>query len=116
MTLNLQLIKGEEVLLDKKEIPYEKKEENIIFELEDMIHTINLSTKEFTRENDEYSFFLDIENEKCEITLKKEQYYLQVSVEYANLLKNKNIIHLSYFIETDDTKTELIICLEGDEK
>ena len=115
MNLNLQLKKGEEIILNQKDLPYEKKDNNIIFNLDNMRHTINLDTKEFIRANDEYEFFLDIENEKCEITLKKEQYYLQVHVEYANLLKNKNVIELTYFIETDDTATELTLWLEGEE-
>ncbi len=112
--LNLKLIKGEKIVLEKENIDYEKEENNIIFHLEDMVHTLNLETKEFTRENEEYSFFLDIENEKCEITLKKEQYYLQVLVEYATLLKNKNVYELSYFIETDDCCTKFILELEED--
>lgn len=116
MKLNLQLKKGEEIVLQQNNIPYEQKENNITFMLEDMIHTINLETLEFTRENEEYAFFLDIENKKCEITLKKEQYYLQVEVEYANLLKNKNVIKLSYFIETDDTANELTLHLEGEDQ
>ena len=62
-----------------------------------------------------YSFLLDIENEKSEINLKKEQYNLQVLVEYANLLKNKNDIQLSYFIETDDHENVLKIELIGEE-
>ena len=41
---------------------------------------------------------------------------MNVEVEYANLLKNKNLINLTYFIETDDEKTELIIELEGEEE
>ncbi len=114
MIRNLKLIKGEEAVLEKENVPYEKKENSIIFELEGMTHTLNFETKEFTRENEEYAFFLDIENEKCEITLKKEQYYLNVLVEYANLLKNKNIYDLSYFIETDDLSTKLILELEED--
>lgn len=112
--MNIILKKGEEVVLEKKNIPYEKKENSIVFPLEDMVHTLNLETKEFIRENEEYAFFLDIENKNCEITLKKEKYYLQVQVEYANLLENKNEINLTYFIETDDSATELILELEGE--
>ena len=47
--------------------------------------------------------------------MKKEQYNLQVLVEYANLLKNKNDIQLSYFIETDDHENVLKIELIGEE-
>ncbi len=115
MLLNLKLYKGEEIVLEKKDIFYKNENDIITFNLEDMEHTINLTTKEFTRENNEYSFFMDIAEKKCEITLKKEQYYLQVEVEYANLLRNKNLINLSYLIETDDEKTELILELEGEE-
>ena len=93
-------------------------ENNILsFQLNDMNHSVNLQTKEFLRENDEYAFLLDIENQKSQITLKKEQYNLQVLVEYANLLTNKNEIQLSYFIETDDHENVLTIELEeGREK
>jgi len=114
MKCNLKLKKGEEIILEKESLPYEKKENILTFQIEDMTHTLNLETKEFIRENEEYSFFLDIENKNCEITLKKEQYYLQVQVEYANLLENKNEIDLTYFIETDDEKTELLMELEGE--
>ena len=80
--------------------------------MEDMEHTVNLKNKQFIRENEEYSFLLDMENQKSQITLKKENYTLQVLVEYANLLKNKNEIQLSYFIETDDHENVLKIKLE----
>lgn len=114
MKLNLILKKKEKTIFSSKEVSYTEKEEIITFQIEDMTHIINLKNKEFTRENDEYAFFLDIEKENCEITLKKEQYYLQVPVEYATLLKNKNVIEINYFIETDDEDTLLIIELESE--
>jgi len=116
MKLNLVLKKGEEILLQKNAISYNKHLEEITFQLDEMEHRINLETKEFIRENQEYSFFLDIENKNCEITLKKEDYHLQVQVEYANLVKNKNKIILTYFIETDDNAIELTLDLEGEEQ
>ena len=85
------------------------------FTVKDMTHTLDFKNNTFLRENDDYSFLLDIENEKSEINLKKEQYNLQVLVEYANLLKNKNDIQLSYFIETDDHENVLKIELIGEE-
>lgn len=112
--MNIKLKKGDKIVLEKEQIPYKIKEEIITFLLDDMKHSLNLKTEEFTRENEEYSFFLDTLNKNCEITLKKEQYYLQVGVEYATLLKNKNVIELTYFIETDDEKTTLLLELEGE--
>jgi len=115
LNLHLKLIKQGEVILEKSNIPYQKQENIYKFQFDDMDHIINLDPLEFTRENDEYSFFLNIENKKCEIYLKKEQYYLNVLVEYATLLKNKNVIDLTYYIETDDSETRLLIELESEE-
>ena len=112
--MKITLKKAGKIVLEKKDVSYTFKNEMLNFQLEDMTHSLNTLTKEFTRENDEYSFFLDIENKNCEITLKKEQYYLQVKVEYAILLENKNIYEITYLLETDDEETKLIIELEGE--
>ncbi len=112
--MKLKLLKGTKTILEKDHVPYTFKYNILTFQIENMEHTLNLETQEFTRENEEYAFFLNILDENCEITLKKEQYYLQVLVEYANLLKNKNILELSYYIETEDSEIKLIIELEGE--
>ncbi len=112
MELKCKLIKKGEVIEER--IPYYLNNNVLIFEWQNMLHKIDLEKKEFTRENDEYAFFLDFAKKQCEITLKKEKYYLQVQVEYANLLKEKNVIDLKYFIETDDDETEVYIELEGE--
>lgn len=111
----ITLINGENVVMNKENIKAVIEDEILYFTLDDMSHTLNFKNKTFLRENDDYSFLLDIENKKSEIKLKKEQYNLQVLVEYANLLKNKNDIELSYFIETDDHENVLKIELIGEE-
>ena len=115
--LKVSLNNGEKEVLNHKNIKAQLEEDILKFKMEDMEHTLDLKSKQFIRENEEYSFLLDIENQKSQITLKKEQYNLQVLVEYANLLTNKNEIQLSYFIETDDHENVLTIELEeGREK
>lgn len=104
----LTLYKGEEVVLNQK-IKVDKNNNLLKFNLEDCITTIDLESKLFTRENEEYIFLLDIQKEKCEIKLKKEDYLLQVNVEYAILLKNQNELKLNYLIETDDNPMSLVI-------
>lgn len=110
--LKVSLNHGEKEVLNQINIPAQLEDDVLKFKMEDMEHTVNLKSKQFIRENEEYSFLLDIENKKSQITLKKENYTLQVLVEYANLLKNKNEIQLSYFIETDDHENVLKIKLE----
>lgn len=105
---NLTLYKGEEEVLNQK-IKVDKNNNSLKFNLENCITTIDLETELFTRENEEYIFLLDIQKEKCEIKLKKEDYLLQVNVEYAILLKNQNELKLNYLIETDDNPMSLVI-------
>lgn len=119
MPYNLQIIlkNGEKEVIKEDNIKGLIANEVLSFNLNEMHHEINLNSEEFKRENNEYSFILDIKNQKSQIILKKEQYNLQVLVEYANLLRNKNEIQLTYFIETDDHENVLTIKLEeGREK
>lgn len=116
MQLNCDIKKRGKIIANAKHVPYELEDNILTFEWEDMKHCLDLENMEFTRENDDYSFFLNIKEQTSEIRLKKESYYLQVQVEYANLMKVKNMITLKYFIETDDEETEVCIELEGDQK
>ncbi len=115
--LNISLKNGKKEVIREVNIPGTMENDILSFQIKDMNHTLDFNTKTFLRENDDYAFLLDIENQKSQILLKKEQYTLQVLVEYANLLTNKNEIQLSYFIETEDHENVLTIELgEGREK
>ena len=107
--MNIKLYKGESLVLEKPNIKYKLDDTELSFHIDDMEHFLNFETQEFTRENDEYRFYLNIAKEICEITLKNEGYHLQLLVEYANLLKNKNYCELTYRIETDDEPIKLAI-------
>ena len=85
----------------------------ITFIHDEMKHQIDLEKQTFLRENDDYSFFLDIMQKKCEITLKKEHNILQVNVKYAIILQNKNEIEISYSIETQEEMMHLKLVMLG---
>ncbi len=114
MPLNCRIKKKNKIIAEGNHLPYELKDNILEFEWDEMKHFLDLDNMEFTRENDDYSFFLSVRNQTSEIRLKKEQYDLQVQVEYATLMKMKNTINLKYFIETDDEETEVCIELEGE--
>lgn len=98
--------------LKKEHIPYEENNHILTFSFDNMIHSIDLEHPKFTRENDEYLFLLDIENKKSELSLKKENYLLQLEVEYATITWNKNLIEISYLIEANDSPNKLVIEIE----
>lgn len=110
--MNLKLIENEEIIYAKDHLTYQLENNILSFKIEDMSHTIDLETSEFTRENEEYSFYLNILDKKSELLLKKENYLLQVKVTYANILRNQKVIEISYLIETNDNPTKIIIELE----
>ena len=114
--LHITLKNGQENIIDEENIEGNIQNQIITFSFQNMHHTLDLAEESFLRENDDYAFFLDIQNQKSEITLKKEQYNLQVLVEYANLLKNKNEMKISYFIETDNNENVLTISWKDDEE
>ncbi len=92
----------------------EEKKNCIKFNFLEYNTILDLEEKTFTRENDEFLFFLDIKNNSCKIYLKKEGMELPIEVDYCelNILNNKIIVE--YMIETDDAKNKIIITKEGE--
>lgn len=110
--LNLR-IKNDDNIKNEK-VSYIKNDDRIIFILDNVKNTINIKEKTYTRENEEYHFLIDLVNKKCTLKLKKENYLLQLNVEYAILLTNQNIIQVSYKLETQENKVHLELELEGE--
>lgn len=71
--------------------------------------TFDLETKTFTRENEDFLFFLDSIKKSCTIHLKKENLEFPITVDDCNLEIEKNKIILEYIIETDDEKCKMIL-------
>lgn len=113
MELNVKLLTKEEVVINER-VPYTINNNVLSYKIGEMLHTLDFINELFIRENEEYAFTLNIKEKTSEIRLKKEEYILQVKVEYANLLTEKKEINLKYLIETDDNEMHLIIELEGE--
>ena len=91
-------------------------DQTLQFKQGEMSHILDLEKETFLRENEKYSFFLDVKNKKCHMHLKKENNTLQVSVIYAIILQNKNEMELSYKIETQEEEIKMkLIMLGGNE-
>ena len=86
--LKVSLNNGEKEVLNHKNIKAQLEEDILKFKMEDMEHTLDLKSKQFIRENEEYSFLLDIENQKSQITLKKENYTVNLSSDIRNRYSN----------------------------
>ena len=109
MFLNLTLIKEEKIILQTQNIPYTKKDTTIFFEIEGMKHQIDLEKKWLIRENEEFFFFIDLEQEKCTYKLKKEEIELNIIVDDAFFHQMNNTLEINYAIETDDEKIKILI-------
>ena len=102
MDLSVCLIKGEEVVLKDKVIG-SFKNQVLSFKLEDMDNIIDLNKGLFIRENDEYQFYLDFLNKSCILTLKNENYSLDINVDKCSIEYVDNKVTINYFIDTDDS-------------
>jgi len=107
--LNLQLLKEDKIVLENQKIPYQIIDNTIIFTLEEIEHRIDLTKKVFQRENDEFCFILDLENEKSTYQLKTHDVTFDVNVDFATLDQNEQTLEINYNIETDDQKTKILI-------
>lgn len=114
--INITLKTGPKIEL-QQEIPAKKENNLIEFIIEDNNHLIDIQNKTFTRQNNEYLFFLNIKDLKCKLTLKKENYTLDIPVDKASLEYNQNTCNIEYLIETDnETKTIIITWEDKNEK
>jgi len=73
LLLNLRLYKEDNLILESKKVAYTKEKNKLFFEIEGMNHEIDLESKIFKRENQEYAFILDFDQEKCFYELKEYQ-------------------------------------------
>ena len=102
LLINITLTKGEEIIL--KEKVQAQNDNNILsFPLANMSNIIDINNQIFKRENEEYLFTLNFFEKKCILTLKNENYTLDIPVDKCNFSSNPNKITLEYFIETDDS-------------
>lgn len=109
MNLKIQLYKDDNLVLENKNIAYEKDENLIYFELENMFHQIDTERKILERYNDEFHFYLNFEEEKCTYELKSHNAIFDITVDQSFFEITDHQIEMSYAIETDDSKTKILI-------
>lgn len=86
-----------------------KNDNKLEFNMLDYYTIINLKEETFFRENEEFIFFLDIKNKKCQLNLKEENITFDVSVEECNISFYEEKVIIEYFIETDEARNKIVI-------
>lgn len=66
-----------------------------------------LNNEEFTRENNEFKFNLDIKNKKATYLLKEKNTLFDIDVEKIDFKKENNNIILEYKISSDESKLKI---------
>lgn len=106
--ITLNLYKERRLEISYKDINALVNNSTYSFVIEGIKTTLN--SEEFTRENNEFKFNLDIKNKKATYLLKEQNTLFDIDVEKINLKKENNNIILEYKISSDESelKIELI--------
>ncbi len=107
--LSYQLRNNQEILIDKTELDYTKKKDIITFEDEYGLQIIDLKTKKYTKNNQEYTFIVDFIKKICNIVLETSE-TCTFNIECSMKISEKKII-ITYTIEE---KLNLEINLKGE--
>ncbi len=110
--LTFTLATGEKETIKKQNIMGILQDKILNFEVDGMHHELNMKNQLFIRENEEYKFTLNIENQTCNLELKKEGHQLNIVVDYATLIIENSNCQLEYLIETSDEKIKLDLTWE----
>lgn len=106
--ITLNLYKERRLEISYKDINALVNNSTYSFVIEGIKTTLN--NEEFTRENNEFKFNLDIKNKQATYLLKEQNTLFDIDVEKINLKKENNNIILEYKISSDESelKIELI--------
>lgn len=109
MSLDIKLLKDDNLMLEEKNISYNKNEDIIHFKLESFDHYIDLTKKIFKRESEEFSFEINIEQETCIYKLKEIDGMFNIIVDDTFWLMQEKSLEIHYVIETEDEKNKILI-------
>ena len=114
MSLDIKLLKDDNLMLEEKNISYNKNEDIIHFKLESFDHYIDLTKKRrtkkiFKRESEEFSFEINIEQETCIYKLKEIDGMFNIIVDDTFWLMQEKSLEIHYVIETEDEKNKILI-------
>ena len=108
----MKLYKNNNLIIDKNNIAYSNNFDKILFEIDEDSYYITNNDNLFilNKDTNDYIFNLEISNDnKCDITLKKENAIFPIMVEEAMINKEDNKITIYYQLETDDESTTIEI-------
>lgn len=109
MLLDIKLYKENELIINEKNIKYQKENEIISFQLENIEHHLDLKQKILERFNDEFYLKIDFDKEKCMYELKTHHIILDIIVDDSFYEQKENRIEIAYVLETDDQKNKIFI-------
>ena len=109
--LDFKLLKNNDLKINKNSIAYSKKNDRILFELDDDIFKILFDEDKFELEKENSENIFKINNNEASIYLKEHNLLLPVVVEDFNYDNKGNIYTINYQLETDDEQTTIEIIL-----
>ena len=104
---DIKLYKNDKLEKEYNSIKGLSDKKRIILKLDDTKTIVN--EKEFIRENDEYKFSIDFNNNKSIIHLKEHNLSYDIKVLDAKYTKKEKEIEIKYKIETDEDLIKIII-------
>lgn len=111
--LQIKMLKNNNVIFTKSDVPFFIKDTLKEFILDDIITSVEIKNDELIlrRENNEFLFTLNISSLKnnCNYFLKETNSSFLIDVDYADYKLEDNKLLINYQIETDDFLTTLEI-------
>ena len=115
-TLNLTLLKNNNVKLIKNNIAYSNYFDKILFEIDGTSYYLIIKDNNliFHKEDNEYIFDLNInESSSASLTLKELNQSFDIDVLNAKFINDNNKKIIEYFLSSDETPTRIEITLEN---
>lgn len=104
--INFKLEKNKEILINENNINCILQNNKLTFIIDGIKYSYDNNI--FTKETKEESISLDLINNNCLITLKKENLHLNLNIEVIENKKQDNIISIKYKIETEENILNII--------
>ena len=109
--LDFILYKNNNIKINKNSIAYSKKNDRILFELDDDCFEFLLNDKKLEMKKENIDNIFKICNNEASLYLKKENLLLPVKVEDYNINYYEDEFIINYQLETDDEQTTIKIIL-----
>jgi len=109
--LDFKLFKNNNLKINKNGIAYSKKNDRILFELDNNVFKLLMQDGHFELEKESNDNIFKLNQEKATIYLKEHDLLLPIIVEGFSISNNNNKYIITYQLETDDEHTTIEIIL-----